>query len=182
MLTSSLYKEVNDPLATEYGLKALAIIAGNVEKDPANARAKQQLATTYSRLGVTLDNEGENAKPIVHLEKAVAILQELAQKEAKNRRFTHDLATAFIRLGDSRHKQREFAPALKDFDRAAAILVELSKTDESDNASRRNLANAYDSAVKLTKNWLQPPRARKRKHIGRWRSSTSGLRWTRFAT
>ncbi len=66
----------------------------------------------------------------------------------KNQRFKHDLATAFIRLGDSRHKQREFAQGLQDFDKAAAILIKLAETDAADNASRRNLANAYDSAVK----------------------------------
>ena len=157
MLTSSLYEEVNDSLATEYGLKALRIVSENVEQDSANVRARQQLAKTYSRLGVTLDNEGKNAESIVHLEKAVAILQELAQKETKNRRFTHDLATAFIRLGDSRHKQREFPLALADFDKAATILLELANSDEADNASRRNLANAYDSAMKTHEELIAAP-------------------------
>ncbi len=101
----------------------------------------------HCRAGVTLDNEGKNAESILQLEKAVAILQDLAAHETKNRRFKHDLATAFIRLGDSRHKQREFARALEGFDKAAAILLELANADENDNASRRNLANAYDSAM-----------------------------------
>lgn len=147
MMTSSLYEEVNDRLATEYGLKALRLISENVEQDPANIRAKQQLAKTYSRLGVTLDNEGKNTESILQLEKAVAILQEIARHETKNRRFKHDLATAFIRLGDSRHQQGESARALQEFGQGTAILLDLANTDEADNASRRNLANAYESAV-----------------------------------
>lgn len=148
MLTSSLYEEVNDALATEYGLKALRIISENVEKDPANVRAKQQMAKTYSRLGVTLDNEGKSAESILYLEKAVALLQEIVRSETKNRRFTHDLATAFIRLGDSRRKQRNFSAAIVDLEKAAAILMELAKSDPNDNASRRNLANASASLAK----------------------------------
>ena len=147
MMTSSLYEEVNDSLASEYGYKALRLISEDVAKDPANVRSRQQLAKTHSRLGVTLDNEGKSAEATQHLEKAVGLLEELARGETKNRRFTHDLATAFIRLGDSRHRQGEFAAALAALDRAAEILLELSNTDESDNASRRNLASAYDSAV-----------------------------------
>jgi tetratricopeptide (TPR) repeat protein len=148
MLTSSLYEEVNDALATEYGLKALRIISENVEKDPANVRAKQQMAKTYSRLGVTLDNEGKSAESISYLEKAVAILQEIVRSQEKNRRFTHDLATAFIRLGDSRRKQRNFSAAVLDLEKAAAILIELVKSDPNDNASLRNLANASASMAK----------------------------------
>ena len=148
MLTSSLYEEVNDALATEYGLKALRIISENVEKDPANVRAKQQMAKTYSRLGVTLDNEGKSAESILYLEKAVTLLQEIVRSETKNRRFTHDLATAFIRLGDSRRKQRNFAAAVLDLEKAATILMELANSDPNDNASRRNLANASASLAK----------------------------------
>jgi tetratricopeptide (TPR) repeat protein/tRNA A-37 threonylcarbamoyl transferase component Bud32 len=148
MQASSLYEEVNDALATEYGLKALRIISENVEKDPANVRAKQQMAKTYSRLGVTLDNEGKSAESIVYLEKAVALLQEMVRSETKNRRFTHDLATAFIRLGDSRRKQHNFSAAVLDLEKAAAILLELAKSDRNDNASLRNLANASASLAK----------------------------------
>jgi eukaryotic-like serine/threonine-protein kinase len=148
MQTSSLYEEVNDALATEYGLKALRIISENVEKDPANLRAKQQLAKTYSRLGVTLDNEGKSAESILHLEKAVVLLHEMVRNETKNRRFTQDLATAFIRLGDSRRKQRNFSAAVLDLEKAATILMELAASDPNDNASLRNLANASGSLAK----------------------------------
>ena len=159
MMTSSIYEEVNDPLATEYGLKALRLISEAVEKDPANVRAKQQLAKTYSRLGVTLDNEGKSAESIQHLEKAVPILQELARNQTKNRRSTHDLATAFIRLGDARLRQREFAGAIAELEKAAAILVDLATTDPNDNASLRNLANASDSLAKAHRELaaLSPP-------------------------
>ena len=145
VITSSLYEEGNFPLATEYAFKALRIISENVEKDPANVRGKQQLAKTYSRLGVTLESEGKTAEAASYLEKAVAILQEISRNEAMNRRFKHDLATAFIRLGDTRHKQRDFAAAVAALESAAAILTELTASDPNDNASLRNLANACES-------------------------------------
>ena len=43
-----------------------------VAKDPANLRARQQLAKTYSRLGVTLANIGQRPESIRYLDQAVA--------------------------------------------------------------------------------------------------------------
>jgi serine/threonine protein kinase/tetratricopeptide (TPR) repeat protein len=145
MMASSVYEEVNDPVSNEYAHKALGIIENTVARDPANVRAKQQMAKAYSRLGVTLDNNKKGAESVNYLGKAVAILQELVAKEAKNRRFKHDLATAFIRLGDARNSQRDFQGALRDLKGAATVLTELINEDSSDNASLRNLANASDS-------------------------------------
>lgn len=81
MMTSNVYEEVNDALAHEYALKARGITERMVEKDPANLRARQQLAKTYSRLGVTLANLGQRTESIAYLEKAVAGLR--ASRKAK---------------------------------------------------------------------------------------------------
>ncbi len=86
MMTSNVYEEVNDPLAHEYALKARGIIERMVEKDPANLRARQQLAKTYSRLGVTLANLGQRTESIAYLEKAVAGLRAITQSETRNHR------------------------------------------------------------------------------------------------
>ena len=148
MMTSSVYEEVDDPLSNEYAFKALKVIEGTVEKDPANVRAKQQLAKTYSRLGVTLDNTGKSDESVLYLGKAVHILQELVGSETKNHRLKYDLATAYIRLGDARYKQRNYRDSLGDLGHAAAVLTELINDDAADNASLRNLANASDSMAK----------------------------------
>jgi len=149
MMTSSLYEEVNDPLSNDFAFKALRLIEQAVEQDPFNLRAKQQLAKTYSRLGVTLSNIGKNTQSILYLEKAAAILQQVAQNETKSRRFTHDLATALIRLGDAKHKQRDLHGALQSMEQGALILTELVETDEADNASLRNLENVSEALVQI---------------------------------
>ena len=148
MMTSSVYEEVNDPLSNEYALKALKVIEETVARDPANLRAKQQLAKTYSRLGVTLSNTGKSGESILYLQKAVAISQEMVRNETKNRRLKYELATALIRLGDARYKQHNYRAALGDLEQAAAVLSELTDTDATDNASLRNLANAFESKAK----------------------------------
>jgi non-specific serine/threonine protein kinase/serine/threonine-protein kinase len=148
MMTSSVYEEVNDPLSNEYAFKALKVIEETVEKDPANVRAKQQLAKTFSRLGVTLDNTGKSDESILYLEKAVRILRELVASETKNHRLKYDLATAYIRLGDARYKQRRYRESVGDLERASAMLTDLINDDATDNASLRNLANASESMAK----------------------------------
>jgi non-specific serine/threonine protein kinase/serine/threonine-protein kinase len=148
MMASSVYEEANDPLSNEYAFKALKVIEETVERDPADLRAKHQLAKGYSRVGVTLGNTGKSGESILYLGKAVAILREIMRNETKNRRFKYDLATAFTRLGDARYKQRNFSESLRALESAAAVLTELTNSDASDNASFRNLANANDSMAK----------------------------------
>ncbi len=148
MMTSSVYEDVNDPLSNEFAFKALKVITATVEKDPANTRARQQLAKTYSRVGVTLDHTGKSDESVVYLGKAVEILEELVGGETKNRRLKYDLATAYIRLGDAKSRQRKFRDSLEDLQRAATVLTELTESDAADNASFRNLANAIESMGK----------------------------------
>jgi eukaryotic-like serine/threonine-protein kinase len=148
MMTSNVYEEVNDSLANEYAFKALEIIKSVAEKDPANLRAKQQLAKACSRVGVTLANVGKTAESVLYLEKAVALLQTIAQNETKNRRFRYDLAIALTRLGDTRHEQHDFQAALNDLEKATEVLSELVKSDAADNASLRDLASAHGSLAK----------------------------------
>jgi non-specific serine/threonine protein kinase/serine/threonine-protein kinase len=148
MMTSNVYEEVNNELASDYAFKALEIIKRVAEKDPANLRAKQQLAKAYSRVGVTLANVGKTAESVLYLEKAVALLQTIAQNETKNRRFRYDLAIALTRLGDTRHEQHDFQAALNDLEKATEVLSELVKSDAADNASLRDLASAHSSLAK----------------------------------
>jgi non-specific serine/threonine protein kinase/serine/threonine-protein kinase len=145
IITSSVYEEINNPLSNEYAFKALKLIEEMVEKDPANVRARQQLAKNYSRVGVTLDNTGRSDESVRYFEKALTISRELAEGETKNRRLKYNLATGYIGLGDARYKQRNFHGSLEDLERAATLLSELIDADPTDNASLRNLANAYDS-------------------------------------
>lgn len=148
MMTSNVYEEVNNSLANEYAFKALEIIERVAGKDPANLRAKQQLAKACSRIGVTLANVGKTAESVLYLEKAVALLRAIAQNETKNRRFTYDLAIALTRLGDTRREQHDFPAALNDLEKAVEVLSELVKSDAGDNASLRDLASAHGSLAK----------------------------------
>jgi serine/threonine protein kinase/tetratricopeptide (TPR) repeat protein len=148
MMTSNVYEEVNNPAANDYAFKALDIIERVSDQDPANLRARQQLAKACSRVGVTLANVGKTAESVLYLEKAVALLQTIAQNESKNRRFRYDLAIALTRLGDTRHEQQDFPAALIELEKAVEILNELVKSDPADNASIRDLANAHSSMAK----------------------------------
>ncbi len=129
MMTSNVHEEVNNSLANAYAFKAFEIIQRVAEKDPANLRAKQQLAKACSRVGVTLANIGKTAESVLYLEKAVALLEAIAQNEIKNRRFRYDLAIALTRLGDTRHEQHDFPAALNALEKAADVLSDLVKSD-----------------------------------------------------
>ncbi len=149
MMTSNVYEEVDNPIAHSYALKALGIISRMAERDPANLRAAQQLAKTYSRLGVTLANIGQRAESVVYLEKAVAGLRAITRNEVRNRRFTHDLALALMRLGDARRQQSDLAGALESSEKSAALLTDLAAGDAADNTARRDLANASESLAQI---------------------------------
>jgi non-specific serine/threonine protein kinase/serine/threonine-protein kinase len=155
MMTSNVHEEVNNSLANEYAFKAFEIIQRVAEKDPANLRAKQQLAKACSRVGVTLANIGKTAESVLYLEKAVALLEAIAQNETKNRRFRYDLAIALTRLGDTRHEQHDFPAALNALEKATDVLSDLVKSDPADNASLRDLASAYGSLAKTHEDFAE---------------------------
>lgn len=145
LMTASVYEEQNDRLANEYDFKALRIIQETVERDPANVRAKEQMAKTYSHLGVTFQNIGKPAESIAYLEKAAAMLREISSNETKNGRIRQNLATALIRLGDARRDEKDFQNARTDLEQAAAIMTELFNADRTDNGTQKILANATES-------------------------------------
>jgi non-specific serine/threonine protein kinase/serine/threonine-protein kinase len=142
VVTSSVYENIDDPVATEYAFKALRVVEKMIERDPANLRTKQYLAVAYSRVGVTLSNIAKIAESVSYLEKAVTILQTLAQNETMNRRYRAQLGLALIRLGDARRKQEDFPGAIQDLGKAVAIYSELVTSDPSSNGSLKNLASA----------------------------------------
>jgi eukaryotic-like serine/threonine-protein kinase len=155
MMTSNVHEEVNNALANEYAFKALEIIQRVAERDPANLRAKQQLAKACSRAGVTLANIGKTDESVLYLEKAVSLLEAIAQNETKNRRFRYDLAIALTRLGDTRHEQHDFRAALNALEKAADVLADLVKSDPADNASLRDLASAFGSLAKTHEDFAE---------------------------
>ncbi len=148
MMASSVHEEVKDALANDYALKALEIIERTAEKDPANLRAKQQLAKTYSRLGVTLARVGRGDEAVRYLEKAVAGLRAIVEGATENRRFTHDLALALLRLGDARRDQGDARAALETLEGAVAVFTGLVAGDPADNQATRNLASAHESLAR----------------------------------
>lgn len=149
MMTSNVYEEVDNPVAHTYALKALGIISRMAERDPANLRAAQQLAKTYSRLGVTLANIGRREESIAYLEKAVAGLRAITRNEIRNRRFTHDLALALMRLGDARRQRGDLAGALGSAEESAALLNDLAAGDAADNTAHRDFASASESLAQI---------------------------------
>lgn len=148
MMTSNVYEEVDNARAHTYALQALDLIERIAAKDRANLRAVQQLAKTYSRLGVTLANIGQRQESIAYLEKAVASLRAIIQGETKNRRFTHDLGLALMRLGDARRQQGDLPGALEASESSVNLFAQLSAGDPADHTARRNLANASESLAK----------------------------------
>ena len=164
VMTSSVYENVNDALATEYAFKALKVAETAAEKDPANLRAKHYLAMAYSRVGVTMPNIGKAAESISYLEKAVTIFEVLAEKEAMNRRYKLQLGLALLRLGDSRHKAGDFNGALEDLEKSAVIYSQLVSSDANDNASLKNLGSVNKSLAETHEAVAQSAGNEKRFH------------------
>ena len=143
-LTSSVYEEQNDPLSHQFALRALDTMRAMTAQDPANLRARQQLAKSYSRLGQTATNTGHATEATGYLAEATRILADIAAGESRNGRLRSEFALALTRLAEARAAGGRLREALADAERAAMTYAELLDAYPADRRSARNLVLTHE--------------------------------------
>ena len=119
--SSSLYESVNNPLAFEYLIKGLRLCTEAVKNDSLNTQAKQNLAKTYSRLGVISNYLKKENDAISYLEKSLAILTEMEKSEPRNLTYKTDMGRDFTYLGLAKFQRKDLEGALAEYKNALDV-------------------------------------------------------------
>lgn len=154
-LACSIYQDQNDELAYQYALKAMKTAQETVSKDPANIRAKQKLAKSFSTLGDCATTVKKTDEAIAYLEKACQIQQEITENASKNNRLKSELALSRTRLGAAQAERGQFADSLENLRHAEQIYREILQNTPNDRRSNRNLVLTYEQIAETNEKLYQ---------------------------
>jgi len=143
-LTSSVYEEQDDAQSHRFAMKALDVARGALARDPANMRARQQLAKALSRAGQTSTNIDRHDDAMRYLLESTSTLRAMTSREVRNGRLNSELALALTRLAQARLRQGQADGALADATEAAAIYRSVTAAAAGDKRSVRNLVLTYE--------------------------------------
>ena len=142
-LTSSVYEDADDETSLAFAARALDVIRPVAERDPANMRAQQQLARSYSRLGQAAVNLHRPVDAVGHLEAARRILRGITDTESRNGRLRGELALANMRLAEALAAQDVREAALARAGDAVDMYAQLVIEFPQDRRTSRNLSLAH---------------------------------------
>ncbi|MEY2562492.1 MAG: eukaryotic-like serine/threonine-protein kinase [Verrucomicrobiota bacterium] len=141
---SQLHEESNPARSMEILGEALQFAEQSVQSDAANIQARQNLAKTYSMLGVIslhLKNWNDAA---AHLEKSFAAFAELEKLDPRNRTYKHDIGRVLMFLGQAKHNQGKFPEALTSYNKAVALFADDAHADPKNLYPLRKLAAVHN--------------------------------------
>jgi tetratricopeptide (TPR) repeat protein len=140
---SQLYEESNPPHAFEILLEALNLAQESVRSDAANVQARQNLAKTYSMLGLIALHLNTFDEAAMHLEKSFAAFSELEKLDPKNRTYKHDIGRVLMFLGQAKHNQKNFPDALATYEKAVPLFADDAQADPKNLFPVRKLATLH---------------------------------------
>jgi tetratricopeptide (TPR) repeat protein len=140
---SQLYEESNPARAFEILLEALKVAEESVRIDGANLQARQNLAKTYSMLGLIALHLQKFDDAATHLEKSFAAFADLEKLDPKNRTYKHDIGRVLMFLGQAKHNQKSFGDALASYSRAVALFTDDAQADPKNLFPVRKLATVH---------------------------------------
>jgi tetratricopeptide (TPR) repeat protein len=126
---SQLHEDSNPAHSFEILLEALKVAEESVQGDAANIQARQNLAKTYSMLGVIAVHLKKFDEAVVHLEKSSVAFAELKKLDPRNRTYTGDIGRDWMYLGLARHGQKNFLEALATYEKAVVIFADDAQAD-----------------------------------------------------
>ncbi|MDQ3199360.1 MAG: hypothetical protein M3Q46_09295, partial [Verrucomicrobiota bacterium] len=141
----------------------LQIAEETVERDRANTQARQNLAKSYSRLGVVSSNLKNFSEAAVNLEKSLTVLAELQQNEPNNPAYKSDLGKTFARFGDAKYQEQDLPGSLAAYEKAAAIFESLYQADAKHLIALRDLALMRKNIGHIHREFARAATAEKRR-------------------
>jgi non-specific serine/threonine protein kinase/serine/threonine-protein kinase len=154
---SQLYEEANPAHSFEILQDALRVAQESVANDAANLQARQNLAKTYSMLGVIALHLQKFDDASLHLEKSFAAFVELEKLDPKNRTYKHDVGRVLMFLGQAQHNRKNFGEALTSYEKAAALFTDDAQADPKNLFPVRKLATVCSYIGETHEELARPP-------------------------
>lgn len=140
---AQLYQEIDDARALEIMLKAEKVAEDAVRSDAANTQARQNLAKTYSMLGLMEVRLKKLNEAVLHLEKSAAAFADLEKLEPQNRTYKHDIARVVTYLGLAQYERRDYTGALASYAKGVALSEDDVRADPKNLFPVRRLAGIH---------------------------------------
>jgi non-specific serine/threonine protein kinase/serine/threonine-protein kinase len=140
--SSQFYQDSNAARAFEILAKALKLAEEAVKSDPVNTQARQNLAKTYSMLGLITNRLKKLDESAAYLEKSLAVFSELEQAEPRNLTYKDDIGRNLMNLGQTKYQQHDYTGALAAYERAVAVF-EYQAGDPKNLFPLRRLATVH---------------------------------------
>jgi tetratricopeptide (TPR) repeat protein len=117
-------------------------IAAGDPQDPRWPQWQRDLAVSFERKGIALDQLGALEEALEAFTKSLEIRQKLAAKQ-DNARVSRDLSVSYERVGDALAKMGKSEQALAAYHASFAIRLTLVNEDPTNSQRQRDLAVAY---------------------------------------
>jgi non-specific serine/threonine protein kinase/serine/threonine-protein kinase len=140
--SSQFYQDSNAARALEILAKALKLAEEAVKSDPVNTQARQNLAKTYSMLGLITNRLKKLDESAAYLEKSLAVFSELEQAEPRNLTYKDDIGRNLMNLGQTQYQQHDYTRALTTYEQAVAVF-EYQASDPKNLFPLRRLATVH---------------------------------------
>ncbi len=140
---SQIYQKSDGARSFGILLKALKVAEESVAADAANTQARQNLAKTYSMLGLIALHMEKPGVAAPHLAKSAAEFEELERVQPKNRTYKHDIARVSTYLGLAKYQQRDFEGALAGYRKAVVLYEDDLRADPKNILPFRKLAAVH---------------------------------------
>ncbi|HJT82810.1 MAG TPA: protein kinase, partial [Chthoniobacterales bacterium] len=150
---ASAYERVGDVRGEPYGAslgdaagalnsyeKATRIREAVVTANPRDTEARRDLAASYSRIGIQLQETSEARRGMDYLRKAFAIYAGLAAEHPADLKIREELASSYNSIGTALEAWGDIKTALENHRNALRLREELCAADPANENYRRSLA------------------------------------------
>ncbi|MDQ4120797.1 MAG: serine/threonine-protein kinase [Acidobacteriota bacterium] len=141
--SSQFYQDSKPSRSLELLNKALTLSEESIKIDSSDAQARQNLAKTYSMLGLISNRLGRLNDAVSYLEKSLAIFAELETAEPQNLTYKDDIGRNFTQLGLTKYQQRDFDGALAAYEKSVKVF-EYQAKDPKNLFPQKQLAKVFD--------------------------------------
>ncbi|MGI8788398.1 MAG: protein kinase domain-containing protein [Pyrinomonadaceae bacterium] len=148
-VTSSLYEIENNRLALAFAERALKLAQAAAAADGADTQAKQNLAKSFSRVGICSVLENRISDALEDFKKSEEILGELVKQEPKNTMYQKDFGRLYIRFGDFYRKRQDFQKALENYEKSVFYFEQIGIADEKNTLAKRDAAQSLKNVGEM---------------------------------
>jgi len=157
--SAGIYEEIDNNRAFEFLVKALDRSREAVRLDASDGQARENLATTFYRLGAIASNLKKNKQAVEFLANARVILDELQLAEPKNQTYKMHLGRIYARHGWINFNQNNWQKAIEEYNKAAVIFQEVTQLESRNMAAWRYLAGQYINVAEVHSHAIEKGKA-----------------------